>query len=112
MYFLYGLLYTLGFVLMLPAFAVSALLRGKHGAGFFQRLGFLPEFKHDKRFVVWLHCVSVGETNAARALVDALRDEYPDHRLIVSTVTRTGQELAKEIFADKADCIFYVPFDF
>lgn len=112
MYFLYGLLYTLGFILMLPVFAVSAVLRTKHGAGFFQRLGFLPKFKPDKRFVVWIHCVSVGETNAARPLIDAIRDAYPDHRLIVSTVTRTGQKIAREIFKDKADCVFYVPFDF
>lgn len=112
MYFLYNLLYTLGFIAMLPVFAVSAVVRGKHAAGFTQRLGSLPEFRHDNRFVVWVHCVSVGETNAARPLVDAIRDAYPDHRLIVSTVTRTGQKLAKEIFKDKADCVFYVPFDF
>ncbi len=112
MYFLYGLLYTLGFVLMLPVFAVSAVLRTKHAAGFFQRLGFLPSFKPDKRAVVWIHCVSVGETNAARPLVDALRETHPDHRIIVSTVTRTGQKLARDIFKDKADCVFYVPFDF
>src|SRR6476659_2670240 len=97
---------------MLPAFAVSAILRGKHAAGFFQRLGFLPAFAPDERNVVWIHCVSVGETNAARPLVDAIRDSYPDHRLIISTVTRSGQKLAREIFADKADCVFYVPFAF
>jgi 3-deoxy-D-manno-octulosonic-acid transferase len=112
MYFVYGLLYTLGFILMLPAFAVSAVMRGKHAAGFFQRLGFLPAFAPDNRYVVWIHCVSVGETNAARPLVDAIRGTYPDHRLIISTVTRTGQNLARQIFADKADCVFYVPFDF
>src|SRR5215210_6742390 len=112
MYFLYNLLYTLGFILMLPVFLVSAVVRGKHAAGFFQRLGILPEFKPDKRAVVWLHCVSVGETNAARPLVEAIKDSYPDHRIIVSTVTRAGQKLAREIFAGKADCVFYVPFDF
>lgn len=112
MYFLYGLLYTLGFILMLPVFAVSAVLRTKHAAGFFERLGFLPDFKPDKRAVVWVHCVSVGEVNAARPLVDALIETHPEHRIVVSTVTRTGQRLAREIFQGKADCVFYVPFDF
>jgi 3-deoxy-D-manno-octulosonic-acid transferase len=97
---------------MLPVFAVSSIVRGKHAAGFFERLGFLPAFTPDDRYVVWIHCVSVGETNAARPLVDAIRDSYPDHRLIISTVTRTGQNLAREIFAARADCVFYVPFDF
>lgn len=112
MFFFYSLLYTLAFILMLPLFALSAIFRGKHAAGFFQRLGFLPNFKPDRRPVIWLHCVSVGETNAARPLVEALKTSLPNHRLIVSTVTRTGQKLAKTIFADTADCVFYVPFDF
>jgi 3-deoxy-D-manno-octulosonic-acid transferase len=61
--------------------------------------------------VIWLHCVSVGETNAARPLVDKLLEEFPDHRLIVSTITKSGQELAQKIFAEKADAVFYFPFD-
>ena len=111
MFFLYSLIYTLVFILMLPLFGLSAIFRGKHAAGFFQRLGFLPKFTPDKRPVIWLHCVSVGETNAARPLVEALRTSLPDHRLIVSTVTRTGQKLARTIFAETAECVFYVPFD-
>ncbi len=111
MFFVYSLLYTLVFILMLPLFLLSAIFRGKHAAGFFQRLGFLPKFTPDNRPVIWLHCVSVGETNAARPLVEALRTSLPDHRLIVSTVTRTGQKLARTIFAETAECLFYVPFD-
>lgn len=112
MYLLYSLLYTLGFIVLLPAFAVSGVLRTKHAAGFFQRLGFLPKFEKDGRSVIWIHCVSVGETNAARPLIDGLKSEYPEHRIIVSTVTRTGQKLAQDIFKNSADAIFYVPFDF
>lgn len=96
---------------MLPLFLLSAIFRGKHAAGFFQRLGFLPAFKPDRRSVIWLHCVSVGETNAARPIVEELKAALPDHRLIVSTTTRTGQKLAKTIFADTAECVFFVPFD-
>jgi 3-deoxy-D-manno-octulosonic-acid transferase len=111
MFFLYSLLYSLVFIVMLPLFALSAIFRGKHAAGLFQRLGFLPLFRSDKRPVVWLHCVSVGETNAARPVVDLIKANFPRHRIIVSTVTRTGQKLARTIFADTADCVFYVPFD-
>lgn len=111
MFFLYSLLYTLIFILMLPLFLLSAIFRGKHAAGFSQRLGFLPKFKPDYRTVVWLHCVSVGETNAARPLVEELKTTLPNIRLIVSTTTRTGQKLARQIFAGTAECVFYVPFD-
>ena len=93
---------------MLPLFL---LRREKYASGFRQRFGRYPQFKHDGRDVIWLHCVSVGETNAARPLVDAIRSEFPSHRLIISTTTKTGQDLAQKIFADKADAIFYFPFD-
>ena len=109
MYAFYSLILSLGFALMLPAFL---LRRQKYAAGFKQRLGNYPDFKHDGRKVIWLHCVSVGETNAARPLVDELTKQFPDHRLVVSTTTKTGQELARSIFKDKADAIVYFPFDF
>jgi 3-deoxy-D-manno-octulosonic-acid transferase len=111
MFFIYSLLYTLGFITMLPVFAVSALSGGKYAAGFRERLGTLPEFTQDHRAVIWLHCVSVGETNAARPLVNKLKTDLADHRLVISTVTRTGYELAGTVFADAVDCVFYVPFD-
>ena len=108
MFLLYSILLTLGFLLMLPLFL---LRREKYASGFRQRLGNYPGFKDDERNVIWLHCVSVGETNAARPLVDAIRKEFPDHRLVVSTTTKTGQELARKIFADNADAVIYFPFD-
>jgi 3-deoxy-D-manno-octulosonic-acid transferase len=108
MFLLYSLLYSLAFVLMLPLFI---LRREKYAAGFWQRLGHLPEFKQDDRPVLWLHCVSVGETNAARPLVGELKARFPAYRLVVSTTTKTGQELTRKIFADKADRVFYFPFD-
>ncbi|MGC2235646.1 MAG: 3-deoxy-D-manno-octulosonic acid transferase [Pyrinomonadaceae bacterium] len=108
MFFFYSFLFTVGFIAMLPLFI---LRRGKYAAGFWQRLGFLPEFEQDERKVLWLHCVSVGETNAALPLVQELIENFPDYRLVVSTTTKTGQNLAKEIFKNSAELVFYFPFD-
>lgn len=108
MFFLYSILYTLAFVLLSPMFV---LRRNKYAAGFMQRFGSLPEFKQDERPVIWIHCVSVGETNAARPLVEKIFEQYPNYRLVVSTTTKTGQEHAKTLFAKDADLIFYFPFD-
>ena len=108
MLFFYSLIYTFGFLLMLPVFIFN---RSKYLAGFNERLGKYPQFIHDGRKVIWLHCVSVGEANAARPLVDEIKRSFPGYRLIVSTTTKTGQELAKNIFAGKADAVFYFPFD-
>jgi 3-deoxy-D-manno-octulosonic-acid transferase len=111
MYFIYSLVFTLGFVILLPRFLLDAFRHGKYIAGFNERLGRLPTLDSQARPVVWLHCVSVGETQAARPLVDAIRRRFPDHQLVVSTVTATGQELARQVFKDDAARVFYFPFD-
>jgi 3-deoxy-D-manno-octulosonic-acid transferase len=109
MFLFYSLLLTIGFILMSPIFLLK---REKYASGFWQRLGFLPAFEPDERSVVWLHCVSVGEANAARPLVEEISRQFPEHRLIVSTTTRTGQTLARDIFKNSVETVFYFPFDF
>ena len=101
---IYSLLYTLTMILLSPLFL---LRRKKYAAGFWERLGNYPRFVHDDRKVIWLHCVSVGETNAARPLVDQLIKEFAGWRLVISTTTKTGNELAAKIFAGKAETVFY-----
>src|ERR687889_542475 len=61
--------------------------------------------------VFLLHCVSVGETQAARPLARALAARFPSHALVVSTTTLTGQRVAREAFAGDASLVFYFPFD-
>ncbi len=111
MFFLYSIVYTLAFIVLLPRFLFDAVFNGKYAAGFKQRLGFLPKFNSDGKKVIWLHCVSVGETNAARPLALKIKANYPDLSLVISTTTRAGQNLAQTAFADIADLVFYFPFD-
>jgi 3-deoxy-D-manno-octulosonic-acid transferase len=111
MYFIYSLVFTLGFLILLPRFFFAALRHGKYVPGFRERLGILTAIKAAGRPVVWLHCVSVGETQAVRPLVEGIRRRFPNHLLAVSTVTATGQELAQQVFEDVAERVFYFPFD-
>jgi 3-deoxy-D-manno-octulosonic-acid transferase len=110
-YFFYSLLLTLGFIALLPRFAIDAMRSGKYVTGLRQRLGKLPAINRTGHQVIWLHCVSVGETQAAQSLVRALRTEFPNHCLVVSTTTVTGQQVARKIFADEAALVFYFPID-
>ncbi|HKZ01308.1 MAG TPA: 3-deoxy-D-manno-octulosonic acid transferase [Pyrinomonadaceae bacterium] len=110
MYQLYSLLLTLGFLVLLPRFLFDAFRHGKYIAGFRERLGSYPPTKVPQP-VIWLHCVSVGETQAARPLVDLISKHFPGHALVVSTITLTGQNLARKVFRDKAARVFYFPFD-
>ena len=86
--------------------------REKYLSGIKERLGDVPPSDPSGGEVIWLHCVSVGEVNAARPLVDGLSREHPNRQVVVSTTTRTGQELARKIFDGKVRTVFYFPFDF
>src|SRR6266542_1785613 len=111
MYFIYSLVLTLGFLILLPRFLLDALRHGKYVAGFRERLGSLAPILKNGDPVLWIHCVSVGETQAARPLVRAVKARYPNHLIAISTITLTGQNLAREIFRHDAARVFYFPFD-
>jgi 3-deoxy-D-manno-octulosonic-acid transferase len=108
MFFVYSLLYTISFFLMLPLFIFKS---GKYLSGFSQRFGNVPPLTESEKKTIWLHCVSVGETNAARPLVEKLLESFPDYRLVISNTTKTGHQLASRIFEGKAESVFYFPFD-
>lgn len=111
MLFLYSIVLTFGFLILLPRFVFDALTKGKYAAGFGQRLGSLPAFDANGRKVVWLHCVSVGEANAALSLAKKIKEDFPRVSLVVSTTTNTGQKVARDAYAGIADLVFYFPFD-
>jgi len=110
-YLFYSALYTLGWLALLPYFAFAALRHGKYAAGLMQRFGALPALDTKGRPVIWLHCVSVGETQAARPLARHILEAYASHTLVVSTITLTGQRIAREAFGADAALVFYFPFD-
>src|SRR5512133_2244450 len=59
-----------------------------------ERFGFISQSDLAKiagRPAIWLHAVSVGEIIAARPLLKALRNRYPNHAIIVSNTTETGK---------------------
>ena len=109
MYFIYSLLLAVGFLILLPRFLYDAFRHGKYVAGFRERLGTLSPLTGQP--LIWIHCVSVGETQAARPLVLELKKQLPNFRIAISTTTVTGQNLAREIFRNDAEKIFYFPFD-
>lgn len=111
MYFIYSLLLGLGFLVLLPRFIVDAFRHGKYVAGFAERLGSITPLASDGRSVVWIHCVSVGEVQAARPLVQAIKEQFPHHLIAISTITRTGQNVAHDVFKQHAARVFYFPFD-
>ena len=60
--------------------------------------------------VIWLHTVSVGETRAAEPLVKALRERWPDHRVLLTHMTPTGRATGEQVFGDAVSRC-YLPYD-
>ena len=111
------LIYNIIILFTLPVtiafLAVQLLIHKKYREIVLPRLGFLSHVIKEspgQKPVFWIHAVSVGEVMAVTPLVKRLREEYPKGRLLVSTVTQTGQVTARQKLPE-ADGVFYFPFD-
>ena len=71
-----------------------------YGQRWWQRLGWAPMFAGGEA-PIWLHAVSVGETIAAKPLVDALKQQYPHVPILVTGMTATGAERVQALLGDK-----------
>jgi 3-deoxy-D-manno-octulosonic-acid transferase len=60
--------------------------------------------------IIWLHCVSVGETRAAEPLIKALQLQYPHHQILMSHGTPTGRDAGEALFGSNVQGI-YLPYD-
>lgn len=82
----------------------------KYRRGLWERLGRVPNrLRAGGEPTIWLHAVSVGEVLAVGRLVGELERAFPGCRLLISTTTRTGQDLARQRFG--AERVFYCPLD-
>lgn len=111
MVFIYNVVLIILAVILFPLILVAFLVQPKFRAGFWEKLGFYTFDKKCSKTTVF-HAVSVGETNAIKELVKEYRKQHPDEIIIVTTTTKTGQEIAKKAFAEIADKVTYYPYDF
>ncbi len=126
-------------LLSLPYWLYQVLRHGKYRSGFAERMGDVParlmtgngspsppqaersagvlpavaratRARSGPGRVIWIHAVSVGEVIAVSRLIERMRQTFPQHRVLISTTTDTGQELARKRFGQEN--VFYFPMDF
>lgn len=73
-----------------------------------ERLGIIKS--DTMRSEIWVHAVSVGEVLASLPIINALIQKYPNHSIIVTTMTPTGSEQVKKHFAGRVQHV-YLPYD-
>lgn len=94
------MLYSLALYLLTPLFFLYLLFRGWRDRGYWQswgqRLGFCRKGARPGGIVV--HAVSVGEVNAAEALIRQLLKRYPNLPVTVTCFTPTGSRRIQALF--------------
>jgi len=99
--------------LLFPYVLLRLLWRGLRNPDYWRRIperfGFIDPLPTPR--VIWIHAVSVGEVRAALPLVRELTARYPDHPLLITTMTPTGSAQVRELFNGKlSHC--YAPYDY
>ena len=95
---LYSMFFGLYLCLVLPFYAA----RGKLKKGWRGRLGIFPPneaAKLEGKDVLWIHAVSVGEARLACQLAGKLKARLPRLNVLLTTVTPSGQEIARQLLA-------------
>ncbi len=124
MYLLYNLLIIFLVTITSPFWLYKVLTKEKHRKGFWEKLGIAGESlspsgrgegvrlgsQNAGRCRIHIHAVSVGEVIASTPFIKELRQRHPEIRLTVSTVTPTGNDVARQRLPE-ADYILYSPFD-
>lgn len=105
-----SIIYDLTFLVVAIFYLPIYLLRRKFHKEFLLRLGILPKDLNLNN-PIWIHAVSVGEVMTIRRLIEELRIIYPGRRFVISTVTPTGNKIAKSV-AGYNDFVTYLPLDF
>ncbi len=59
--------------------------------------------------VIWFHAASLGEFEQGRPLIEALRERYPQFRIVQTFFSPSGYEVRKNYKG--ADVICYLPYD-
>jgi 3-deoxy-D-manno-octulosonic-acid transferase len=111
----YDLLYLALAPVAAPVLAWKSVTRGKYRESFPGMFGRHLEDEDPRVWkdgCVWLHAVSYGETVAAKAMLPMLRERFKPLPVLLTTVTETGQGLARTLVPEHADAARYYPADF
>ena len=110
---LYSFLTCILGLIILPFIFLLRLIQKKDVTSWKIKMG---NFDLSKNFdkskkTIMIHGVSVGEVVSLEKLIRKVKEEFPNHNLVLTTGTKTGQETAIKKMGDVADFITYFPLD-
>lgn len=109
---LYNILFPIVLILSLPAWFLKIRKRKGFGTGIRQRFALYKEKpQQERKGVIYVHAVSVGETFIALKLIKKWVLIYPDEQFVLAVTTPTAHAVASKSEIDSIRLI-YSPFDF
>lgn len=112
---LYNIVFPLAFLFFLPGLLIKLIRRPGTKKNYPERFAVFTKEKKERlkalNHPVWMHAVSVGETNLALTALQAWRKLDPGRRFVLSTTTTTAQEIARRKVPEGVEVIF-CPIDF
>ena len=113
MYLSYTILLLLGGLCWLPRLIWRSLrgasyLRDCHSR--FSTAATARTVSHSTGECLWFHAASVGEVQGVQPILAALQKQFPALRVVLSTYTPAGREIARRVVPDVA--VFLLPIDF
>lgn len=109
------MLYDIAFFIFAVFYIPTLIFKGKLHKDFLERFGLYGDAKEEALWtakdVIWIQAVSVGEVILCKSFIPLLKKEFPGSSIVFSTITRTGNDLAKKLFSGDA-VVIYFPLDF
>ena len=105
LYFFYNFLLNFLLLLSTPYLFLRSLFDEPFRKSLFQRIGSLPETPI--RGSIWFHAASVGEVFCSIPLVKRVRTEFPHLPIVMTTMTVTGNEMARKSLPDVGTVLLF-----
>lgn len=106
------MLYNIGIYLYLLGVKLAALFSSKPAKmvkGHREVFGLLRDkIDRDARYI-WFHAASLGEFEQGRPLIERIRKEHPEYKILQTFFSPSGYEVRKDYGG--ADIVCYLPFD-
>ena len=98
MILLYKIFFPFVMLFFLPGLLWKLIRRPGRKSNYAERFGIYGKERkkvlEDMHGCTWIHAVSVGETNVALSFLKTYMQENPGKKILLSTTTTTGQEIA------------------
>lgn len=107
------ILYTTSILVLRIVYRIASLVNHKARLFINGRIDIFPKlelaFKNQIESPVWVHCASLGEFEQGRPIIEALKKQNPNTKILLTFFSPSGYEIRKDY--PLADYVFYLPWD-